>query len=142
MRQSNLDAHKHRDWFLALASAMEPINAAQSSFFAKFYLFLRDFLPRGLTGRFAHIHGNDVMRYICSSSEVTRSRHKATKAANAAFEDLAKWMGTAKTWQEALEKAKTAPETQKVHKRRFGKAPGLHSPDGKTAFGVTRPDLC
>lgn len=98
MRQSNFDAHKHRDWSLALASAMEPTSAVQSNFFTKFHLFLRGFCPRGLTGRFAHIHGTDVMRYICSSTEVTKSRHKATKSANAAFEELSQsWLSCTQT---------------------------------------------
>lgn len=31
---------------------------------AKTYLFLRDYMPRGLTGPYAHISGNMLMRYL------------------------------------------------------------------------------
>ncbi|KAJ2995491.1 hypothetical protein NUW58_g1253 [Xylaria curta] len=47
---------------------------------AKMYLFLRQYMPDGLTGRWAHLRGNEVMRVLLSDrEEQCVSRHKVTK---------------------------------------------------------------
>ncbi|KAI0914037.1 hypothetical protein F4823DRAFT_574226 [Ustulina deusta] len=76
----------------------------------KFYLFVRDFIPRGLTGSFSHIKGQDVMDYLLCHSEHTISRHKVTKAADTGFSELERWMGTSDNWQSALQCAKDVEE--------------------------------
>ncbi len=107
----------------------------------KFYLFVRDFIPRGLTGSFSHIKGQDVMDYLLCHSEHTISRHKVTKAADTGFSELERWMGTSDNWQSALQCAKDA-ESNERGRRKFGwKASGLHSPAGLMAvLIIAHPD--
>lgn len=80
----------------------------------KMYLFLRDFMPQGITA------GRPILPHLWERrdgpaalpfshlSESTPSRHKVTKYAEATFTDLNHWMGTFKTWQAAFENAKEA----------------------------------
>ncbi|KAI1748311.1 hypothetical protein F4782DRAFT_534530 [Xylaria castorea] len=90
---------------------------AQARMLARAYvfLFLRDYLPRGLTGRYGHICGGDVMDHLlCHITEQYPSRHKATKDAN--------------TWLQEIENPQPngSPNIQKA----FRKIPGLLSPAG------------
>lgn len=133
-------SQRHRNWYMALVCAMdehEPQNSIQSTMLFKLYFFVRDYLPRGLSSDLAHIEGNKVMGQLLSHSERKASRHKLTKTANTAFQDLETWMGTHATWRSALAEARKIPKTQSkqstgsnVSIDNTGKAPGLHSPEG------------
>ncbi|KAI3392396.1 hypothetical protein diail_5747 [Diaporthe ilicicola] len=143
LRRGNLHAHTHRDWFLALVSVMESKDQIQSKMVAKLYLFLRDFIPHGLTGRFSHIQGNDVMnQLLCHFNESTMSRHKVTKYAESVFTELEQWMGSNQNWQEALRQAKADFEKRRTGKKRAGgKAPGLHTAAALLAvLAISHPD--
>lgn len=96
---------------------------------AKLYLFLRDFVPQGLTGRFAHVKGAKLMNQLLyHPPESTMSRHRVTKHAEAVFTKLQEWMGACKTWQVALKRAQG--EKSRWKRKSSGLAPGLHSPKG------------
>lgn len=138
-----IQTHKHRDWFLALAWAIEQEkgDSTQSKLLSKVYVFLRDFIPRGLGphGDFAHIRGNDLMEQLLCHGETTSSRHKIGRHAEMAFADLEKWMGQHATWRDALKEAKVEFGKQRgVKKKLPWKAPGLHSPAGRNQ-GHRRP---
>lgn len=116
------------DWFYSFALALDAKDAVQAKMVLKFYLFLRNFSPQGLTGQFAHISGRMVMTHLLSQAETTPSRHKATKQADAAFAELELWMGKHETWQNALAGSRERlPGSNETVPR---KAPGLHSPAG------------
>lgn len=117
--------HKKHNWFLMLSHTMSDFkDATQGRMLAKAYLFLHDHLPSGLTGDYAHISGSDVMNYLLGHlTEQAASRHKTTKNANAAFDDLEKWMSRGQTWKDALQRAQQDGLGD-------GRAPGLHSPAG------------
>lgn len=108
LRKSNVDAHKHRDWFLNLACAMDETAPAEGKMLTKFYLFLRDHIPHGLVGeRFGHIRGNEVMDHLLSHpGESTPSRHNVTKHVTTALADLEQWMAKRKDWRDALAKGR------------------------------------
>lgn len=134
-RGANIEAHRRCDWFLSYAAIMEKKDSAQSTMFTKLYLFLHDFIPRGLVNGLSHIHGNSVMDQLLSHpTEKFPSRHKVTKSAEAAFTELERWMGKCATWQEALKKAKDKALADRSRsqkkKQQAGRAPGLHSPAG------------
>lgn len=52
MCENLIQKRKHRDWFAAFASALHEIkkDSTQSKMVTKMYVFLREFIPRGLTG--------------------------------------------------------------------------------------------
>lgn len=132
LRLSNIESRKDEDWFLAFATEMDPTDHIQSKMVAKIYLFLRDFIPEGLTGPYAHIRGNDIMdQLLCHKKESTYSRHTVSTYANKVLIDLGHWQGTAKNWQEALRRGKAEADAEKystAKKKMAGRAPGLHSP--------------
>lgn len=141
-------ALKHRDWFIAFIWAIETSNkdnGIQSKLLFKLYFFLRDFIPQGLSGKFGHIKGDQVMEQLLCHAETTPSRHKVTKYAEITFSDLERWMGKHESWQSALNEAKAGYERQKkagVKKRPPWRAPGLHSPAGMLAvLVIAHPDL-
>lgn len=128
------------DGFLALGLAMKTRgDPIQECMFNKFYLFLHDNLPNGLTGKLAHILGDDVMGYLLCCSETAPSRHKLTKQAEAAFTKLQAWMAGGRNWREAQEAAASSVSADQEKQKRTGGrkrqsdlAPGLHSPAGMT----------
>lgn len=127
--------NKHNDWFLRFALELSKQDDQQGRMLAKLYLFLRDFMPDGLAGRWAHIRGEDVMRYLCSSTEVAISRHRVTKDAKTSFDELEQWMRRGTDWREALARSqKTAGAPGK--RKNSWKAPGLHTPAGLLAVMV------
>lgn len=145
LHQSDLEENQHRDWYFSFAVALFSEDPLQSRMLAKAYLFLRDFVPQGLTGRFSHIGGGDVMdQLLCHKPETTASRHRVTKSADSAFNKLGLWMGTHKSWQSALRRAKKDADAEKRStgkKRLGGKAPGLHSPAALLAvLIISHPD--
>lgn len=124
-----IKANKHKDWFMGLAWAIHDFDTdTQCRMLAKVVLFLRDFLPRGFVGKFAHIRGNDVMRYLlCHDGEHTMSRHKVTVQADVAFDKLEAWMARRADWKDALKKG--------------GKARGLYTSEAILAMLViAHPD--
>ena len=136
-----VESHKNSDWFVQLAYVMnnnlendpenDPKNGVQSKMFLKFYIFIRDFMPQGLTGNLSHIKGQDVMNHLLCHAEYTPSRHKISKSADIAFANLEKWIGNSPNWNLSQQQAKT-------------KAPGLHSPAGLLALLIIAhpdPDL-
>lgn len=134
--RSIMQEYQHKDWFIALAVAIERDKADtnQSILLAKFYIFMRHFFPRGLTGDYSHIRGNEVMEQLLSHGQTTPSRHKMGKFAESAFGELERWMSRGSTWRQALEQARAASNSSRAagNKRRVPwKAPGLHSPAGK-----------
>lgn len=144
LRRGALESHKHRDWFLTLASDIEARDMVQGRMLAKFYLFLRDFIPKGLTGPFSHIRGRDVMNQLLCHAETTASRHRVTRSAESGFTELEHWMKKYKTWQEALSGAKAEAEKARTSRKKHtdGKAPGLQSPTGmRPPCGVQDPRL-
>lgn len=110
-------------------------DTSQESMLTRFYLFMLDNLPQGLTGSFSHVDGNDVMDYLlCHKGASTPSRHKVTKQAEAAFIKLEEWMSKGATWREALERSTEAnrerPKRSGSRKKPDGVVAGLHSPAG------------
>ncbi|KAI1116061.1 hypothetical protein F5Y14DRAFT_449553 [Nemania sp. NC0429] len=134
----HIDTYRDQDWFVQLATLMEPIDKPQSKLLLKFYFFICDFIPYGLIGNFGHIFGNDVMNFLLCQGEHTISRHKIAKHADFAFCELEKWMAKGKTWREAVQ----AQGTVKQRKRKASwKAPGLHTPAGLLAVLIlAHPD--
>lgn len=64
--KSFLSAAKH-DRILSLSRAIKDQgDATQELMLIKSYLFIRDCIPHGLTGAYAHILGDDVMEYLLS----------------------------------------------------------------------------
>lgn len=128
----------HKDWFMNLAwNIFETYqDQTQCRMLAKVYLFLRDFLPRGFTGRYAHIRGDHVMHHLlCHEGEHASSRHRATVQADLAFKELEAWMAKGSGWEEALE------NSDKTVKRKSHRAPGLHTPEGIMAILIiAHPD--
>ncbi|KAH8745205.1 hypothetical protein F5883DRAFT_529650 [Diaporthe sp. PMI_573] len=95
MCSSLIQKRKHRDWFLALASAIDGRgDPTQSKMLSKAYVFLRDFfVPRGLVEGFRHIRGDDVMeQLVCHPPETTVSRHRVARHAEVAWKELEQWM--------------------------------------------------
>ncbi|KAI0855990.1 hypothetical protein F4860DRAFT_494688 [Xylaria cubensis] len=141
-----INSHKDSDWFVQLAYVMdnETPGSTQGKIFIKFYIFLRDFHPRGLVDDWAHINGRDVMDHLLCHAEHTLSRHKISKAADAAFTDLGRWIGSHSNWRSSLQNAE-ADAAQPSRTRKKGerkKAPGLHSPAGLLALLViAHPDM-
>lgn len=134
-------SQKHRDWFMALVCAMEdlPENNGQSKMLFKMYVFMRDFFPQGLAGGLGHVRGSGVMGQLLCHNSSTASKHRVTKAAHAAFEELEKWMAGFEDWRAALAAAKDSHHHQS--QKRAGssrsappkdawKTPGLHSAEG------------
>ncbi|KAL2282152.1 hypothetical protein FJTKL_11192 [Diaporthe vaccinii] len=116
-----------QDWFLRLAAELEERrnDIVQGRLLAKAYLFLRDFMPRGLTDVHAHILGDELMRYLlCHANEHARARHRLYQDALSSFQELREWMGAASSWETALQNA-----TQSAGGRENAAAPGLHSPE-------------
>lgn len=132
-----LHNHRHRDGILSLAwsTDQEQGDGLQSRWLSKVDVFLRDFIPRGLTGDYAHITGDDVMEALLCHNETMATRHKVAKQAHVAFAELKRWMGRGADWKEALQKARAEAEDQRQadNKKKTGwKAPGLHLPAGGT----------
>lgn len=146
-----LDSAKH-DGFLELARAIrdretrdgapgdkEDKGSIQEYMLTKFYLFMRDCFPKGLTGGYAHISGDDVMEHLlCHKGETAPSRHKLSKQAEVAFLKLENWVAKGQNWREALENATAETGKDKggrarssSRKKLTSKAPGLHSPAGR-----------
>lgn len=99
--------NKSDNWFLSLEWAMSErteANPAQGRVMTKVYLFLRNYLPEGFTGPYAHIQGNDIIDYLlCYTSKQAVSRHKVSRDADAAFAVLGLRMKKGITWKQALE---------------------------------------
>ncbi|KAM3511615.1 hypothetical protein MY11210_004769 [Beauveria gryllotalpidicola] len=86
-----IESRHNEDWFLKLASGtIQRGAAAQGKLFARFYCFMLDFIPGGLTGqRFEHLLGGDIMDHVLSSAgETAPSRHKLAREIEAAWNDL------------------------------------------------------
>lgn len=129
---SFIHKHQHKDWFLSLTNALIGIGQVQQGrSLAKVYIFLRMFMPKGLTGRWGHLRGKNLMDNLLSHPEgLCVSRHKATRDADAALTELEKWMEQGSTWLEAWRHAKANLATQNgVKLRDTGRAPVLFSPD-------------
>lgn len=141
-----IDTHKDHDWFVQLAYAMGNVtqDSVQSKMFLKFYIFIRDFMPRGLVDNLAHIKGQDVMDHLLCHAEHTPSRHRVSKAADIAFTELEQWMGSHSNWRSSIQQS--GPDAEKSSHRKKGdrkqrKLPGLHSPAGLLALLViAHPD--
>lgn len=146
-----LDTAKH-DGFLELARAIRDREtrdkdlgdkddkwSIQEYMLTKFYLFMRDIFPKGLTGEYSHISGDDVMEHLlCHKGETAPSRHKLSKQAEFAFLKLENWVAKGKNWREALENANNETGKERDGQRKpssrrkyTSKAPGLHSPAGR-----------
>ncbi|KAK9792838.1 hypothetical protein SCARD494_06706 [Seiridium cardinale] len=125
-----INANKHHDWFLRLAWAMneDKGDELQCRMLAKVYIFLREFMPQGLTGEFAHLQGDQIMHHLlCHKGEHQMSRHKMAKEADAAFAELQKWMA-GNDWTDYIRQPHVGRNTWK--------APALHSPEGIVALMV------
>lgn len=145
LRNGDIQVHSYRDWFMAFALALKKTDPTQSTLLAKTYLFLRDYMPEGFTGRFSHISGRDVMDYLlCHPGTTCTSRHKFAKSMKTALNDLEVWMGTHKSWQAALAYAKKEQaDPKKISKRRYqgAKATALPPPAALIAVLIIRhPD--
>lgn len=141
MCENLIQKRKHRDWFVAFASALHEIkkDSTQSKMVVKMYVFLREFIPRGLTAvsppfvpehssprittrlyltsmkQFSHINGGDVMeQLLCHPPESTTSRHRVGMHAEAVFKELEEWMSAGTHWQQALSHWKSKPGTEKL----------------------------
>lgn len=78
-----IKANKGGDWSRAMC---EQKRTLQARMLTKAYLFLRDYLPQGLTGPFGHIPGDDVMcQLLCHTGEQAASRQKISWDVEAAF---------------------------------------------------------
>lgn len=129
---SFIHKHQHNDWFISLANALIGIGEVQQSrSLTKVYIFLRMFMPEGLTGRWAHLGGKSLMDHLLSHPEaLCVSRHRVTRDADAALTELEKWMAQGSTWMEAWKHAKVSLASQKGVKRRdTSRAPILFSPE-------------
>lgn len=148
MCSSLIQKRKHRDWFLALASAIElKGDPTQSKMLSKAYVFLRDFMPRGLVEDFRHIRGDDVMEeLVCHSPETTVSRHRIARHAESAWKELEQWMAVGNDWWKALEYWRQHAVAEKSRKSNTKKkvdykAPGMHTPAGTSAPGPSQQPL-
>ncbi|KAI0429639.1 hypothetical protein F5Y09DRAFT_356788 [Xylaria sp. FL1042] len=112
--------------------------------FLKFYIFIRDFMPRGLVDNLAYIKGQDVMDHLLCHAEHTPSRHRVSKAADVAFTELEQWMGSYSNWRSSIQQSGADAEKSRHRKkgdRKQRKLPGLHSPAGLLALLViAHPD--
>ncbi|KAJ4394458.1 hypothetical protein N0V93_003676 [Gnomoniopsis smithogilvyi] len=118
--------HKSQDWFLALAYELHERDSTQGRLLAKTYLFLRDFIPGGLSGPYAHISGNELLRILMSHpGEISLSRHKVAKEAESAFAELGRWMQKGANWKQASKVARSEG---------LARAPGLFSPAAMLAL--------
>ena len=130
-----VDGHKNSDWFVRFAADMESRDSTQSKIVLKFYLFLRDYLPDGLVGEYAHIDGNEVMHHLLCHAEHTASRHKVSRSVETSWGELEKWVGRGATWEEAL-KAKPVGRFKKS-----GPPAGLYPPAGVLSILIlSHPD--
>lgn len=79
--ENKMDHH----WFLLFAMSLyEQQEGNQGVMVAKVYAFLYDHMPKGLTGKWAAIRGNDVMEILlCEKKELSVTRRKATSSAQA-----------------------------------------------------------
>ncbi|KAG6354875.1 hypothetical protein INS49_003956 [Diaporthe citri] len=141
-----MKARKDHDWFMALALAVSNHkDKVQGKMFGKLYLFLRDFHPQGLTGRFTHIRGGEVMSYLlCHVNESSLSRHKLTRDAHINFDQLEAWMQRGEDWRAAMSSAQETAETgeDRGRQRHPWKAPFLLSPAGILALlTIAHPDM-
>lgn len=137
-----IQSRKPNDWFFNLASSLiTPTEPAQGKMLAKLYCFMLDYLPRGLTGQYGHINGNDLMTHLlCASGETAPSRHKLIKDAKAAWDELEQWMRKGQDWRQALQRARSEHGKQEPSRRRASwKAPGLFSPAGVLALVAMVP---
>lgn len=138
-------AQKHRDWFLAfvwlLHTDLDNGNKLQSKMLFKFYTFMCDFFPQGLTDNLSHFNGDEVMEYLTHHNETSISRHAVTVSAKKAFTKLEEWMGHHTHWQQALDHAKSQYEQRtgpgRKPKKHGWKAPGLQSPAGTQLNSLT-----
>ncbi|KAG6358149.1 hypothetical protein INS49_014033 [Diaporthe citri] len=114
-----IENNRHRDWFLCLAWAIDKDkhDPVQSKMLCKLYAFMLDFIPQGLAGDFAHIRGDEVMDQLLCHCESTKSRHRVTRQAEAAFTELEKWMGKHENWMDAFN-ARRRKQTKTTRKRR------------------------
>ncbi|KAI1276830.1 hypothetical protein F5Y07DRAFT_408060 [Xylaria sp. FL0933] len=111
--------HKANDWFLTLHDAMP--QTYEAWMMAKVYIFLRQYMPEGLTGRWAHLRGSEVMKVLLSDGDVGEqcaSRHKATKKIYPSLGKLKDWMAKGHSWQIALENSKVEAKKMKAHAAR------------------------
>lgn len=118
-----LKNHKKKEWFLGLAHAMHNIkDPQQAKMLIKIFLFLHNYMPRELTGNYAHLWGSEVINYCLSLKEQAASRHRVTKKAKAAWNKLEAWMSQGRDWKEALQRFK------ELKKKGGKRAPGLCLP--------------
>lgn len=133
------------DGFMALSRAIRqkyPSQETQECMLTKFYLFMRDCLPHGLTGEYEHITGDDVMEHLLCCNETAPSRHRVTKQADVAFANLESWMAKGENWREAQSalgnaESDTKQKRSNGRKKSTAKAPGLHSPAGQSESSVS-----
>ncbi|RYC64465.1 hypothetical protein CHU98_g1747 [Xylaria longipes] len=144
----NLGTIKNRqesDWFMGLATAMNQVkkDQPQCRMFAKMAFFMMDVLPRGLVLDFGHINGDDVMhQLLCHMNEMAASRHKVSRDADTAWQQLEKWMSLGDDWKAASQNARRDPSAGKNRYRLTGKVPGLLSPAGILAVLILAyPDI-
>ena len=128
---------KSSDWFLTLHDAMP--RKYEARMMAKMYLFLRQYMPEGLTGRWAHLRGNKIMRVLLSDrEEQCVSRHKATKKIYPSLEKLETWMAKGGIWRVVWENSKVEARKMKPHtakRKQHERAPSpLYSPERCLAF--------
>lgn len=139
--------NKGRDWFLGLANAISDRDATQAKMLIKFYIFVLEYMPQGLTGEYAHIRGDDVMAYLLpeTSCEISASRHRHWRDSELALICLEAWQKKGSSWEEALNVAADAShpidldvDSPEPHP---WKAPGLFSPASLLALLViAHPD--
>ncbi|KAI0437471.1 hypothetical protein F4803DRAFT_555966 [Xylaria telfairii] len=135
--------NSNTDWFFRVAIEINNKcgDAVQSRQLVKLYIYLRLYMPHGLTGRWAHIRGTDVMNELCSDineKSQCNSRHALSRSADTGFDALKAWKGDARNWQEAQTIAQNRLDKQiqeagtQNEKRALGrtitKAPSLLSP--------------
>ncbi|KAI1420211.1 hypothetical protein F5Y12DRAFT_139095 [Xylaria sp. FL1777] len=130
--------HKINDWFLTLHDAMP--KKYEARMMVKVYLFLCQYMPEGLTGRWAHLRGSEVMSVLLSDEEPSVSRHKATKKIYSSLGKLEVWMAKGPSWRIASENSKVEAKKMKPHtakRDKLEKAPlPLYSPERCLAFLV------
>ncbi|KAJ3571836.1 hypothetical protein NPX13_g5248 [Xylaria arbuscula] len=148
LKSRYIDSHRDRDWFLALATAMEVYDSLQSRALIMFYIFVRRFMPTGLHYGFDHIAGDEVMQHLLSSVEkfsagqktptYTFAEQKAYDYTMLVLTSLETWMKQGKTWEDALKAAKARHGSNHENQANW-RAQGLYSPAGLLAALILVP---
>ncbi|KAK6948073.1 hypothetical protein Daesc_009837 [Daldinia eschscholtzii] len=138
--------HGGSDWFVSMDSAIKPIEPGQAQILVKVYIFLREFIPQGLAGKWAHICMKDVMDSLLPyATQRSISRHGVEKHAGSWLSNLEKWMSMGRSWREALKNAKNRGPKYEANSSilaHLGKAPVLRPPASMLALlALVYPDL-